>query len=441
MNLRRLCTSVMPLAVLALASLRAQAPPDPEHPVMSVFSPFSGIVDQMLQGRPPSVSPFICPIFNYYSETGSLHILEQNLPTSKFAFRVTLPTGNAAPPCTVWTFLVDFEMKAAAASRDTIQFFLREVAAPYSQIYTTYYLAKGGENLGGFELDPPPPTVPPTLGRPIISYPRRDMYIGFWVRGNSTNTVKLKFRKPAQYTNPVRSVAFTTNSSWVSASSVVGQSVDWVAGARICCHYFPPVELSLISGSADEDAVRLSWKTETETNNYQFEILRSTSIEGPWESRGFVAGGGSTTSPRFYEYVDQLASGPRDMNEAPVLFYRLIQTDFDGTAHDGPVIRVLLVPAEDLRVRLAPVFPNPLNLNSGASAVIRYELDRPLPVRLSVIDPLGREISVLTDEMKSAGSYESIWNPGAARGLPTGTYFFRLVAGDAVSSSKLGLIR
>jgi hypothetical protein len=43
--------------------------------------------------------------------------------------------------------------------------------------------------------------------------------------------------------------------------------------------------------------------------------------------------------------------------------------------------------------------------------------------------------------MKAAGSYESIWNPGAVRGLATGTHFFRLVAGDVVSTVKLGLIR
>ena len=70
-----------------------------------------------------------------------------------------------------------------------------------------------------------------------------------------------------------------------------------------------PVELSSFSASVIGSAVKLSWRTETEVNNYGFEILRqghtSTSLSvTDWEKIGFVEGYGNSNSPKDYSFTD-----------------------------------------------------------------------------------------------------------------------------------------
>jgi hypothetical protein len=83
---------------------------------------------------------------------------------------------------------------------------------------------------------------------------------------------------------------------------------------------------------------------------------------------------------------------------------------------------------------LAQNYPNPFN----PSTTIKYELPTPSMVKLSVYDMLGREVSVLVNERKNAGSYEVKFD---AAGLASGVYFCRLQAGDFVQSRKLLLLR
>jgi len=59
-------------------------------------------------------------------------------------------------------------------------------------------------------------------------------------------------------------------------------------------------------------------------------------------------------------------------------------------------------------------------------------------VKLVVYDVLGREVAVLVNERKAAGSYSVTFN---ARGLASGVYIYRLTAGSYVQARKLLLIR
>ena len=70
-----------------------------------------------------------------------------------------------------------------------------------------------------------------------------------------------------------------------------------------------PVELSSFSASVIGSTVKLSWRTETEINNYGFEIFRqghtSTSLSvTDWEKIGFVEGYGNSNSPKDYSFTD-----------------------------------------------------------------------------------------------------------------------------------------
>jgi hypothetical protein len=90
---------------------------------------------------------------------------------------------------------------------------------------------------------------------------------------------------------------------------------------------------------------------------------------------------------------------------------------------------------------LSQNYPNPFN----PSTSIKYTVGGPgcsglgaSRTRLVVYDLLGREVAVLVNERKSAGSYEVKFD---ASGLPSGVYFYRLQAGSFADTKKLMLIR
>jgi hypothetical protein len=79
-------------------------------------------------------------------------------------------------------------------------------------------------------------------------------------------------------------------------------------------------------------------------------------------------------------------------------------------------------------------FPNPFN----PSTTIEYLLPVKCRVTLKVFDLLGQEIAVLVNAVESPGRKSLAFNAG---GLATGVYYYRLQAGDYVTSKKLLLLR
>jgi N-acetylneuraminic acid mutarotase len=79
-------------------------------------------------------------------------------------------------------------------------------------------------------------------------------------------------------------------------------------------------------------------------------------------------------------------------------------------------------------------YPNPFN----PSTTIKYELPKPVQVRLSVYDMLGREVSVLVNERREAGVHEVRFD---GSGLSSGVYFYRLQAGDFVQSKRMLVLK
>ncbi|PJA97978.1 MAG: hypothetical protein CO128_09690 [Ignavibacteriales bacterium CG_4_9_14_3_um_filter_30_11] len=83
---------------------------------------------------------------------------------------------------------------------------------------------------------------------------------------------------------------------------------------------------------------------------------------------------------------------------------------------------------------LAQNYPNPFN----PSTIIRYGLPKEGFVTLNVYDMLGREVKILVNEFKSAGSYSVDFN---ASNLASGIYFYQMQAGDFVQTKKLLLMK
>lgn len=84
--------------------------------------------------------------------------------------------------------------------------------------------------------------------------------------------------------------------------------------------------------------------------------------------------------------------------------------------------------------RLYQNYPNPFN----PATKIKYDLPRNGNVILKIFDVLGSEIVTIENELRSAGSYETVWN---ASNYPSGIYFARLTAGEYSKTIKMILIK
>ncbi|MBA4251862.1 MAG: hypothetical protein C0425_08355 [Chlorobiaceae bacterium] len=79
-------------------------------------------------------------------------------------------------------------------------------------------------------------------------------------------------------------------------------------------------------------------------------------------------------------------------------------------------------------------YPNPFN----PSSKIRYDVPITSFVKITVYDILGKEISVLVNEEKNPGRYETIFD---GRDLASGVYFYTIRTGNFMQSKKMILMK
>lgn len=79
-------------------------------------------------------------------------------------------------------------------------------------------------------------------------------------------------------------------------------------------------------------------------------------------------------------------------------------------------------------------YPNPFN----PSTVIKYDIPQASMVTLKVFDVLGREVATLVNGEHKAGSYQVAFN---ARNFASGTYIYRIQAGNFVQTKKMVLVK
>jgi len=159
-----------------------------------------------------------------------------------------------------------------------------------------------------------------------------------------------------------------------------------------------PVELLNFAGLYNHGNVDLTWQTATEVNNDYFELQRS--VDGiNFTTIGNIDGAGNSSSVLDYKHTDMGVSGA-------ILYYRLLQHDFDGTIKSSKIISVRLD-----KTGSAPIviMPNPFSSSFTLTKVY------PESATVSVYDVLGRlleqkvttegELSLTLGESLSNGSY------------------------------------
>ncbi len=191
-----------------------------------------------------------------------------------------------------------------------------------------------------------------------------------------------------------------------------------------------PVELQSFTAETNGYLVTLKWTTAFEENNFGFNIMRSADGGENWEQIGFVQGAGTTTGLRNYSYEDDVqASGIK----VPVIKYRLVQVDLDGTSKRSPIVEALIT-STPTSVALSQNYPNPFNPVTSIS----YQLDEPGFVSLKVYDAMGREVATLVDAMKDEGTHTVQFN---GKNLPSGSYVYRMIANGKTIEKRMMLLK
>jgi hypothetical protein len=79
-------------------------------------------------------------------------------------------------------------------------------------------------------------------------------------------------------------------------------------------------------------------------------------------------------------------------------------------------------------------YPNPFN----PTTTIKFQITISKFVKLSVFDMLGHEVATLMNEQLKPGMYEVEWD---GTGYSSGTYYYKLFAGDYVETKKMILMK
>jgi len=190
-----------------------------------------------------------------------------------------------------------------------------------------------------------------------------------------------------------------------------------------------PVELSSFSAQFDGEVINLKWRTETEVNNYGFDIERKINPgvdQKVWTTIGFIEGHGNSNSPKNYSFVDG------DLSDANIIYYRLKQIDNDGTYDYSHEVEISFISPD--KYSLGQNYPNPFN----PSTKIHYKIAQSEFVNLSVYNVLGKEAAVLVNEIQSPGTYSVVFS---ADNLPGGVYFYKLETQNFIQTSKMLLIK
>ncbi len=182
-----------------------------------------------------------------------------------------------------------------------------------------------------------------------------------------------------------------------------------------------PVELASFTASASGDQIILNWQTASELNNKGFEVQRKAENTGGWSALGFVDGNGTSSEKNVYSFTDN-----QPLNGTS--FYRLKQTDFDGTYKLYDQVEISFSPV--FSFSLAQNYPNPFNPETR----INFNVGKAELVTLKVYDVLGSEAALLVNEIKEPGSY-SVSFDGSK--LASGIYIYKLTAGTFTSVKKM----
>ena len=167
-----------------------------------------------------------------------------------------------------------------------------------------------------------------------------------------------------------------------------------------------------------QDYLHLSWVTASESNNYGFEIQRSTKPTAGFETIHFIAGKGDTNQARAYEFSDF------SVLPGVAYYYRLRQIDMDQT-ESFSAIKVGQI--EDFSKNKLLISPNPTN---GILQINHQSLNE--NAEITLFDSEGK--LVFREKNMDAANGITTLN---LNHLPAGIYFLKMINAQEVWMERL----
>jgi hypothetical protein len=249
----------------------------------------------------------------------------------------------------------------------------------------------GGQNNGYYTINIPAPTV-----------------------GGTPSSITYNGRLTTS-SNPYRNLS---DCNTATPSSLGCNSIDitifgpGITTQTINCNQVLPIDLLSFKGECQEQNIVLKWITLTEKNNDYFTIEKS--FDGiNWEIVAKVNGAGNSYSPRQYQYNDKIV-----FNQT--VYYRLKQTDFDGTYKYFNIISVDCI---QKKTKSLEIYPNPFN-NKLNIAITGSENE----VFLEILNSEGKVVYKSNFTQKTIISTEN---------FSEGLYLIKVISGREFFSQKV----
>lgn len=180
-----------------------------------------------------------------------------------------------------------------------------------------------------------------------------------------------------------------------------------------------PIELLSFTGEVQAEGNNLKWVTASEINNDYFTVERS-SDGAQFEALTFVTGAGTTSILSSYEFLDKAA--PSGLS-----YYRIKQTDFDGTYAYTYVIT--LTRGESTQINLLNMFPQP------ATDFVNIAVSSPSDSESTIViyNAIGSVVYSETYHMQIGLNEFDI----ELNNLADGLYLLNITSGDVTINEKL----
>ncbi|HLG34299.1 MAG TPA: T9SS type A sorting domain-containing protein [Bacteroidia bacterium] len=184
-----------------------------------------------------------------------------------------------------------------------------------------------------------------------------------------------------------------------------------------------PIELVYFDAKPSDNVVKCSWQTASEINNDYFTVERSS------DGKDFIAveninGAGNSSSTKTYSFSDENVS-------TGIFYYRLRQTDFDGTSTCSKAITVVMNESGEVsQVSIDKVYPNPFS----ESFAVSFNSPAREDVEITIMDVSGKIMSRDAMACEKGINRYGFRNPGT---MANGYYYIRISSARKSAMQKI----
>lgn len=265
-----------------------------------------------------------------------------------------------------------------------------------------------------------------------------------WNRSTGATTYRLQVSTNSAFTTTVVDdstltitsrqlgpLANNTTYYWRVKAKNIGGTSDWSSIWRFTTVAVAPAAPLLASPLDGSTGVptnpTLSWNPSSGATSYRLQVSTTPSFSTTVRDTSGITGttlalsGFSVNTIYYWRVNASIAGGTSDWSS---IWHFTTTTTAVSDRDKG-------IPTD---FSLRQNYPNPFN----PSTTIRYALPKTVYVKLTVFNPLGKEIETLVSKTQIAGEYEIQWNPND---LASGVYWYRIQAGRFVETKKMILMR